>query len=101
MAKGGRRTQAERAAGTREALVAAARPLFASLGFADASLETIVRNAGVTRGALYHHFATRQSYSRRCSSRWRGRWPPEWETPSRRRGTAIPSRSCGCAPPCG
>ncbi|UGU07926.1 TetR family transcriptional regulator [Mycobacterium intracellulare subsp. intracellulare] len=57
MAKGGRRTQAERAAGTREALVAAARPLFASLGFADASLETIVRNAGVTRGALYHHFA--------------------------------------------
>lgn len=57
MATGGRRTQAERAAGTREALVAAARPLFASLGFADASLETIVRNAGLTRGALYHHFA--------------------------------------------
>lgn len=57
MAKGGRRTQAERAAETREALMGAARPLFASVGFADASLETIVRDAGVTRGALYHHFA--------------------------------------------
>ncbi|OMB99594.1 TetR family transcriptional regulator [Mycobacterium colombiense] len=57
MAKGGRRTQAERAAETRQALMGAARPLFASVGFADASLETIVRDAGVTRGALYHHFA--------------------------------------------
>lgn len=56
MAKVGRRTQAERAAETRDALIDAARPLFAAVGFADASLETIVRNAGVTRGALYHHF---------------------------------------------
>ncbi len=53
----GRRTQAERAAGTREALIAAARPLFAAQGFAEVALETIVRAAGVTRGALYHHFA--------------------------------------------
>src|SRR6201993_4122449 len=52
-----RRTQAERAAETREALIAAARPLFAEHGFSDVALETIVRAAGVTRGALYHHFA--------------------------------------------
>jgi AcrR family transcriptional regulator len=52
-----RRTQAERAAETRETLIAAARPLFAAHGFADVALETIVRAAGVTRGALYHHFA--------------------------------------------
>ena len=51
-----RRTQAERAAETREALVATARPLFAQHGFSDVALETIVRAAGVTRGALYHHF---------------------------------------------
>ena len=56
MSKDDRRTQAERAADTREALIAAARPLFASPGFAGAALETIVRDAGVTRGALYHHF---------------------------------------------
>ncbi len=53
----GRRTQAERAADTREALIAAARPLFAEHGFADVALEAVVRAAGVTRGALYHHFA--------------------------------------------
>jgi AcrR family transcriptional regulator len=52
-----RRTQAERAAETREALIAAARPLFAEHGFGEVALETIVRAAGVTRGALYHHFA--------------------------------------------
>lgn len=52
-----RRTQAQRAADTREALVAAARPLFARHGFGEVALETIVRAAGVTRGALYHHFA--------------------------------------------
>jgi AcrR family transcriptional regulator len=52
-----RRTQAELAADTREALIAAARPLFAEHGFTDVAMETIVRAAGVTRGALYHHFA--------------------------------------------
>jgi AcrR family transcriptional regulator len=52
-----RRTQAQRAAETRDALIAAARPLFAAQGFSEAALETIVRAAGVTRGALYHHFA--------------------------------------------
>jgi len=57
MAQDGRRTQAERAADTRDALISAARPLFAAQGFADVALETIVRDAGVTRGALYHHFA--------------------------------------------
>jgi AcrR family transcriptional regulator len=57
LSKDNRRTQAERAADTRETLIAAARSLFADPGFADVALETIVRDAGVTRGALYHHFA--------------------------------------------
>ena len=52
-----RRTQAGRSAETSDALIAAARPMFASPGYSEVSLENIVRAAGVTRGALYHHFA--------------------------------------------
>jgi AcrR family transcriptional regulator len=52
-----RRTQAERTAATRSALVAAGRRLFATEGFAGVGTETIVREADVSRGALYHHFA--------------------------------------------
>lgn len=55
--KHNRRTQATRSADTREALVAAGRSLFALRGFADVGTEEIVQAAGVTRGALYHHFA--------------------------------------------
>jgi len=52
-----RRTQADRSAATRDALVAAARRLFAEHGFAEVPADAIVAAAGVTRGALYHQFA--------------------------------------------
>lgn len=56
-----RRTQAERRASTRAALVAAARDLFAERGFAGAGREDIVERAGVTRGAMYHHFPSKEA----------------------------------------
>jgi AcrR family transcriptional regulator len=52
-----RRTQADRSAATRDALVAAARRLFATQGFAEVPADAIVAAAGVSRGALYHQFA--------------------------------------------
>ena len=37
-------------------LVAVARRFFTTQGYSKTSLEDVVREAGVTRGALYHHF---------------------------------------------
>ena len=48
--------QAQRSARTRAALLSAARSLFADQGFAQTGREEIAERAGVTRGALYHHF---------------------------------------------
>jgi AcrR family transcriptional regulator len=51
-----RRTQAERTEATRAALIDAARRLFTERGYDAVGSEEVVRAAGVTRGALYHHF---------------------------------------------
>jgi AcrR family transcriptional regulator len=48
--------KADQSQATREALIAAAHGMFAEKGFAGVATEEIVRAAGVTRGALYHHF---------------------------------------------
>jgi AcrR family transcriptional regulator len=47
---------AEEAAETRKAILAAARALFAERGYAAVSTTEVVDQAGVSRGALYHHF---------------------------------------------
>lgn len=41
---------------TRAKLIKAARTAFAAVGYADSSMEELTAQAGLTRGALYHHF---------------------------------------------
>ncbi|HEV3226073.1 MAG TPA: helix-turn-helix domain-containing protein, partial [Acidimicrobiales bacterium] len=51
-----RTAKGARAEATRRALLASARELFGERGFAPTSVDEVVRHAGVTKGALYHHF---------------------------------------------
>jgi AcrR family transcriptional regulator len=57
-------TQAARSEATRGALVGAGRTLFGERGFAAAPLDEVVRRAGVTKGALYHHFENKEALFR-------------------------------------
>ncbi|WP_423933622.1 TetR/AcrR family transcriptional regulator [Comamonas sp. 23] len=54
-----RRTRAEMEA-TRASLLATARQVLAEHGYADTSMDDLTARAGLTRGALYHHFGDKK-----------------------------------------
>jgi AcrR family transcriptional regulator len=54
------RPRSEMIAETRGKLIAAGRQAFGELGYADASMDDFTAAAGLTRGALYHHFGDKK-----------------------------------------
>lgn len=54
----------ERGEATRTALVRTARELFRERGYAGVGTNELVKRAGVTRGAMYHHFADKRELFR-------------------------------------
>lgn len=55
-----RRTRSEMIEETRAKLVAAARHAFGAQGYANTSMDDFTAAAGLTRGALYHHFGDKR-----------------------------------------
>lgn len=47
-------------ADTRDKLIASARLAFATKGYAESSMDDFTAEAGLTRGALYHHFGDKK-----------------------------------------
>lgn len=55
-----RRTRTEMMEETRARLIATARRAFAEQGYAQTSMDQFTAAAGLTRGALYHHFGSKE-----------------------------------------
>ncbi|AZO16206.1 MULTISPECIES: TetR/AcrR family transcriptional regulator [unclassified Mesorhizobium] len=54
------RPRKEMIAETRAKLIAAARHAFGTVGYAESSMDDFTASAGLTRGALYHHFGDKK-----------------------------------------
>jgi AcrR family transcriptional regulator len=59
---------------TREALLSQCLHLFAQRGFSSTSLDDIARAAGVTKGAIYWHFASKDEIFHAILDRIRAQW---------------------------
>jgi AcrR family transcriptional regulator len=54
-------TKAEKAASTKAKIIAVARQLFATRGYDGTSTEAVLEESKISRGALYHHFETKEA----------------------------------------
>ncbi|HLR85997.1 MAG TPA: TetR/AcrR family transcriptional regulator [Nocardioidaceae bacterium] len=70
-----RRTQAERRAATRAALLESAARGLSRYGYGNLRLEQVARDAGYTRGAVYHQFDDKQDLTMAVVADW---WPENW-----------------------
>lgn len=65
---------------TRARILQSARKLFNRKGFADATIDAIMAEAGLTRGGFYRHFATKEELYSEALLQFTCRSPPEkWQ----------------------
>ncbi|URI07328.1 TetR family transcriptional regulator [Aquincola tertiaricarbonis] len=78
-----RTTRAQAAQATTDRLIVVAHRAFAEHGFADVSLDALAAEAGVTRGALHHHFGNKaglfEAVLRRIDAEIGGEIQAVWE----------------------
>lgn len=55
-----RKPRSDMIAETRAKLIGAARAAFGTIGYAETSMDDLTATAGLTRGALYHHFGDKK-----------------------------------------
>jgi AcrR family transcriptional regulator len=67
-------TKAQHSAETREGIVSAALRLFAERGFASASIAGIAEAAGITKGAIYWHFDSKDALFKAILDQIRHDW---------------------------
>ena len=91
------RSNKERTEATRLALIEAARRLFVEKGYAETATPDIVAEAGVTRGALYHHFEDKRALFRATLEREAEAVAAQIETVSNASGTPREALLSGAA----
>ncbi|MFC4554087.1 TetR/AcrR family transcriptional regulator [Georgenia faecalis] len=86
-----RRTQADRRAATRGALLEAAARGLSTYGYANLVLEQVARDAGYTRGALYHLFANKEELAQAVVAWVSETWDAEVRRPALAEQDALAS----------
>jgi AcrR family transcriptional regulator len=82
---------------TRERLIATGRRLFGERGYEGTSIEAILETAGVARGALYHHFATKEALFDAVLDRLVAEIADTAADAARGAGDPVESLRAGCA----
>jgi AcrR family transcriptional regulator len=78
-----------RAEETRERILLAAHAVFAGQGYDAASVADICERAGVSKGALYHHFPTKQAVFLALLEEWLA--GVDFQLESYRQGVGVPA----------
>jgi TetR/AcrR family transcriptional regulator len=82
-------TKAQQSADTREAILTSALCLFARHGVAGASIDQIAQAAGITKGAVYWHFDSKDALFDAILDRIRVRWQETVHAPLSQKTTAA------------